>query len=170
MAQLWWCSSGITVELWLTCVCDLEKTSALYNPITSYNFLYTAHYLADVTEQLSRLSKMCQKRILDFTDVNPLFESITETIKDLKSSKCGYTLRKFLSSSPKEPTTDEHGLTTFQFGVFLPRPRLFRGICDFPLICWQEGSERTQNIAVKQRCCSVCNQAWMTVSKCSSSG
>ena len=56
----------------------LEETSgkalALHKPITSYKFLYVAHYLADVMEHLSRLSRMYQKSDLDFTNVNPLQE------------------------------------------------------------------------------------------------
>ena len=43
----------------------LEETSgialALYKPITSYKFLYVAHYLADMMEHLSRLRGMYQK-------------------------------------------------------------------------------------------------------------
>ena len=43
----------------------LEETSgkalARHNPITSYKFLYVAHYLADVMEYLSRFNRMYQK-------------------------------------------------------------------------------------------------------------
>lgn len=49
-------------------------------------------------------NKMYQKR--DFTDVNPMLESIIDTINDLKD---GLTLKHSLST---KATTDEHGLTT----------------------------------------------------------
>ena len=47
------------------------KALALHKPITSYKFLYVAHYLVDVMEHLSRLSRIYQKSDLDFTNVNP---------------------------------------------------------------------------------------------------
>ena len=59
------------------------KALALYKPITPYKFFYVAHYLVDVIEHLSRLSKMYQKSDLDFTDVNPLLQA---TIQDQDSS------------------------------------------------------------------------------------
>ena len=90
------------------------KALALYKPITSY--LYVAHYLADVMEHLSRLSKMYQKSDLDFTDVNPLLEATIDTIKELKELKSGATMKKFLSAAPTTPTVDGDGLTTFEFG------------------------------------------------------
>ena len=92
------------------------KALALHKPITSYKFLYVAHYLADVMEHLSRLSRMYQKSDLDFTDVNPLLEATIETIRELKESKTGSTLKKFLAAAPSTPSVDDDGLTTFQFG------------------------------------------------------
>ena len=92
------------------------KALCLHKPITSYKFLYVAHYLADVMDHLSRLSKMYQRSDLDFTDVNPLLEATIETIRELKETKTGATLRKFVSSVPTTPTEDDDGLCTFQFG------------------------------------------------------
>ena len=92
------------------------KALALHKPITSYKFLYVAHYLADVMDHLSRLSRMYQKSDLDFTDVNPLLEGTIESIRELRETKTGTTLKKFISSAPSTPTVDDDGLTTFQFG------------------------------------------------------
>lgn len=92
------------------------KALSLHKPITCYKFLYVAHYLADVMDHLSRLSKMYQKSDLDFTDVNPLLEATIQSIRELKESKTGATLKKFLLSAPSTPTEDDDGLTTFQFG------------------------------------------------------
>ena len=89
------------------------KALCLHKPITCYKFLYAAHYYADVMDHLSRLSKMYQQRDLDFTDVNP---ATIQSIRDLKESKTGATLRKFLLSAPGTPTEGDDGLTTFQFG------------------------------------------------------
>ena len=53
---------------------------------------------------------MYQKRDLDFTDVNPLLEATVQSIRDLKESKTGATLRKFLLSAPGTPTEGDDGL------------------------------------------------------------
>ena len=92
------------------------KALCLHKPITSYKFLYVAHYLADVMDHLSRLSKMYQRSDLDFTDVNLLLEATIETIRELKETKTGAMLRKFVYSVPTTPTEDDDGLCTFQFG------------------------------------------------------
>lgn len=92
------------------------KALSLHKPITCYKFLYVAHYLADVMDHLSRLSKMYQKSDLDFTDVNPLLEATIQSIRELNESKTGATLKKFLLSVSSTPTEDVNGLTTFQFG------------------------------------------------------
>lgn len=93
------------------------KTLSLHKPITCYKFLYVAHCLADVMDHLSRLSKMYQQSDLDFTDVNPMLEATVETIQELKETKTGATLKRFLASAPATPTVDDDGLTTFQFGA-----------------------------------------------------
>ena len=103
----------------------LEETSgkalSLHKPITCYKFLYVAHYLADVMDHLSRLSKMNQRSDLDFTDVNPMLEATIETIQELMETKTGATPKKFLASAPATPTVDDDGHTTFQFGFHTVR-------------------------------------------------
>ena len=63
---------------------------------------------------------MYQKNDTDFTGVNLLLEATIGTIRELKTSKSGTTLKKFLSQSPSSPTAADDGLTPgltlFQFG------------------------------------------------------
>ena len=47
----------------------------------------------------------------DWLNVEPI-----DTIKELKESKSGATMKKFLSAAPATPTVDDDGLTTFEFG------------------------------------------------------
>ncbi|KAJ8303737.1 hypothetical protein KUTeg_018660 [Tegillarca granosa] len=90
----------------------LEENSAkalsLYKPVSTYKFLFCAHFLSDVLKQLCFLSKMYQKSDLDFSQVNPLLSSTIVVLENLSYSKCG-------SCCPSEPMLDSDGLYTFQF-------------------------------------------------------
>ncbi|KAJ8303661.1 LOW QUALITY PROTEIN: hypothetical protein KUTeg_018771 [Tegillarca granosa] len=97
----------------------LEENSAkalsLYKPVSTYKFLFCAHFLSDVLKQLCFLSKMYQKSDLDFSQVNPLLSSTIVVLENLRDSKCGSVLAEFLSVVPSEPMLDSDGLYTFQF-------------------------------------------------------
>ena len=54
---------------------------------------------------------MYQKSDIDFAGVYLLLEATIGTIRELKTSKSGNTLKKFLSLSPSSPTVDDDGLT-----------------------------------------------------------
>jgi hypothetical protein len=99
--------------------CFLEENSAkalsLYKPVATYKFLYVAHFLSDVLEPLAILSKMYQKKDLNYGEVEPLLTSTVHTLETLKENKNGTSLSAFLSAAPSEPCLDENGLCTFEF-------------------------------------------------------
>lgn len=98
----------------------LEETSgkalSLYKPITCYKFLYVSHFLADCLKPLVILSKSYQKENINYAEVTPLLTTTVETLEELRDSKSGEMLGKFLNSAPAEPKLDADGLYTFQFG------------------------------------------------------
>ena len=86
------------------------KALAMHKPITTFKFLYVAHYLADVLKQLSILCKAYQRSDIDFTEVNPLLLSTVEVLEVLRSES-GCNISRFLS----QPSLDSSGLCTFDF-------------------------------------------------------
>ncbi|XP_045215333.2 zinc finger protein 862-like [Mercenaria mercenaria] len=91
------------------------KALSLYKPITTYKFLYVAHFLCDVLKPLAILSKMYQKKDLQYSEVSPLLTSPISMLEDLRDSKSGERLQGFLKVAPAEPTLDSDGLFTFEF-------------------------------------------------------
>jgi len=90
------------------------KALAMHKPITTFKFLYVAHYLADVLKQLSILCKAYQRSDIDFTEVNPLLLSTVEVLEGLRSES-GCNISRFLSQVPSQPSLDSSGLCTFDF-------------------------------------------------------
>lgn len=91
------------------------KALSLYKPVSSFKFLYCAHFLADVLKQLCILSKMYQKSDLDFSQVDPLLCSTITVLEGPMDSKSGSVLSELVSAVPAEPTLDSDGLFTFEF-------------------------------------------------------
>ncbi|XP_048763590.2 zinc finger protein 862-like [Ostrea edulis] len=93
---------------------NYAKALAMHKPITTYKFLYTAHYLADVLRHLAILCKSYQRSDIDFTEVNPLLLSTVEVLEGLRSGSGG-NLSQFLNQVPETPEVDSVGLCTFEF-------------------------------------------------------
>ncbi|KAJ8312909.1 LOW QUALITY PROTEIN: hypothetical protein KUTeg_010282 [Tegillarca granosa] len=91
------------------------KALSLYKPVSSFKFLYCAHFLADVLKQLCILNKMYQKSDLDFSQLDPLLCSTITVLEGLRDSKSGSVLSELVSAVPAEPTLDSDGLFTFEF-------------------------------------------------------
>ena len=73
--------------------------------ISTFQFLATTHFLADVLVLLSRLSKTFQRQCVDFTAVSDGVESTVAALNSFKLAP-GPRLQKFMSEAP-----DEHDLT-----------------------------------------------------------
>ena len=89
------------------------KSLSLYKPITCYKFLYVANFLADALKHLSVLSKMFQKKDLDFGEVTPLLRSTVDSLEG-PSATPGKKLAEFLKVVPGKPQVDSDGLETFE--------------------------------------------------------
>ena len=86
----------------------------MHKPITTYKFLYTAHFLSDVLRHLVILCKAYQRSDIDFTEVNPLLLSTVDVLEGHKSES-GPNTSLFLSQVPAQPILDSMGLCTFQY-------------------------------------------------------
>ena len=91
------------------------KALSLHKPITTFKFLYTAHFLCDALKPLAILSKMYQSLNLNFSEVMPLLKTTIERLERLRDEKKGEVLARFLEIVPESPQTDHDGLVTFQF-------------------------------------------------------
>lgn len=95
----------------------LEEKSArslsLHKPVSTYKFLYVAHFLSDALKPLAILSKMYQTKDLNYADVEPQLTSTISSLESLKEKKDGSYISTFLSACPSEPDAD--GLYTFEF-------------------------------------------------------
>ncbi|XP_053400474.1 zinc finger protein 862-like [Mercenaria mercenaria] len=85
------------------------KALSLYKPISTYKFLYVAHFLCDTLKPLAILSKMYQKKDLTYSEISPLLSSTIGILEDLRDNRSGHMLAKFLKVTPQEPKLD--GLT-----------------------------------------------------------
>jgi len=103
-------SSVVSVFLEDNC----PKALSLHKPITTFKFLYIAHFLADILPHLAILCKSFQMSQIDFTGVNPLLQSTVQVIEKL-SDRSGQILCKFVSQVPSSPEVDSTGLLTFEF-------------------------------------------------------
>ena len=92
-----------------------RKALSLHKPITTYKFLYTAHFLCDALRPLAILSKMYQKSNLNFSEVMPIFKSTISTLETISDDKNGKVLIQFLGVVTSCPQTDQDGLVTFEF-------------------------------------------------------
>ncbi|KAJ8321257.1 hypothetical protein KUTeg_001115 [Tegillarca granosa] len=75
----------------------------LHKPVSTYKFLYCAHFLSDMLKQLCILCKMHQKTDITFTEVSPVMRSAVATLEN------------FIKTVPSEPSIDDSGLCTFEF-------------------------------------------------------
>lgn len=91
---------------------DSGKALSWYKPIACYKFVHVVHFLWDVLQPLSILSKMYQTKDLDYTEVPPCGHNRENYKADTNS---GTKLSHFLSDVPSEPVLDQDGLYTFEF-------------------------------------------------------
>lgn len=91
------------------------KALAMHKPISTYKFLYVAHFLADVLKQLAILCKSFQSSDINFTAVHPLLHSTVGVLEDMATSGSGSYICEFLSKVPSQPCQDETGLCTFEY-------------------------------------------------------
>ncbi len=80
VSHTWWLSFEVSVDALIAMYGSLVdvfleentgKALSMYTPITTYTFLYTAHFLSDVLKPLAILSKMYQKSDLDYSESRP---------------------------------------------------------------------------------------------------
>ena len=74
--------------------------------ISTFQFLATTHFLADVLAVLSRLSKTFQRQCVDFTAVSDGIESSVAALNSFKLAP-GPRLQKFISEVPSESELSE---------------------------------------------------------------
>ena len=74
--------------------------------ISTFRFLATTHFLADVLAVLSRLSKTFQRQCVDFTAVSDGVESSVAALNSFKLAP-GPRLQKFISEVPSESELSE---------------------------------------------------------------
>ena len=74
--------------------------------ISTFQFLATTHFLADVLAVLSRLSKIFQRQCVDFTAVSDGVESTVSALNSFQITP-GPRLQKFLTSIPSDSDVGE---------------------------------------------------------------
>jgi hypothetical protein len=95
------------------------KAAGLVKSLSTYKFLYTAHFLSDVMHYLCRLSKSYQSSDINFTSVYSLLENTICKIKSLENGS-GENITAFLKSVPNAPVeSDIQGIFEFEFGSHL---------------------------------------------------
>ena len=90
------------------------KALSLYKPVTCFKFLYVAHFMTDALKPLAVLSKMFQRKDIDYAEVSPLLSSTVQRVEELGTTP-GQMLSGFLKVVPSEPQQDSDGLQTFEF-------------------------------------------------------
>ena len=78
------------------------KSAGLLKSMATYKFLYCAHFLSDVMNKLSRLSKAFQAEDVNFASVCSLLESTVQNVRSLCNGS-GRNLSAFLKSIPETP-------------------------------------------------------------------
>lgn len=110
-AKFRWGSSGIDVKRFglVGMLTDdtAASTTCMLKPITTYKFLYCAHFMADTIKHLSTLSKAYQRSDMKLSAVHSLLVSTIETLKELAEKQNGTQLRSFHDLCLSEPQTDD---------------------------------------------------------------